>query len=126
MTNSRERTAVALTMRGLVLALPWLSMPALAGDDWLAFGGNAGGQQYSPLAQINTGNVAGLEVAWEYRTGELECQPALQLTSAKVQVNPVLLPAEARGYLAVCTPFGRVIALDLRSHPALAGAPGLE
>jgi len=30
----------------------------------------------------------------------------------KVQVNPILLPAAAGGHLMICTPFGRVVALD--------------
>lgn len=38
---------------------------------WPAYGGDAGGTRYSPLAQVTTANVADLEVAWTFRTGEL-------------------------------------------------------
>ncbi|MDA1373083.1 MAG: membrane-bound PQQ-dependent dehydrogenase, glucose/quinate/shikimate family [Proteobacteria bacterium] len=37
--------------------------------DWPSYGNTAGGSRYSPLDQINTDNVANLEVAWTYRTG---------------------------------------------------------
>ncbi|MCL4791081.1 MAG: pyrroloquinoline quinone-dependent dehydrogenase [Gammaproteobacteria bacterium] len=81
-------------------------------EQWLYYGGDAGGQKYSPLNQINAANVGQLEVAWQYSTGELARRPELQSKWAKVQVNPILLPAAAGGHLMICTPFGRVIALD--------------
>jgi membrane-bound PQQ-dependent dehydrogenase (glucose/quinate/shikimate family) len=37
--------------------------------DWPSYGNTAGGSRYSPIDQINTENVARLEVAWTYRTG---------------------------------------------------------
>ncbi|SEL69858.1 outer membrane protein assembly factor BamB family protein [Parapedobacter koreensis] len=57
------------------------------GADWPAYGGNNGGNRYSPLIQIDTGNVHRLEVAWTYHTGEnadpaergyeIQCQPII-------------------------------------------------
>jgi quinohemoprotein ethanol dehydrogenase len=37
-----------------------------AGRDWFAFGGTDDEQHYSPLDQINTGNVGQLGLAWSY------------------------------------------------------------
>jgi membrane-bound PQQ-dependent dehydrogenase (glucose/quinate/shikimate family) len=37
--------------------------------DWPSYGNTVGGSRYSPIDQINTENVADLEVAWTYRTG---------------------------------------------------------
>ena len=34
--------------------------------DWLTIGGNSMMQHYSPLNQINKGNVSSLGYAWEY------------------------------------------------------------
>jgi quinoprotein glucose dehydrogenase len=79
---------------------------------WSQYGGGFGGQQYSPLEQINVDNVGQLEVAWQYRTGELERRTERHNATAKVQVNPILLPDAAGGHLVICTPFNRVIALD--------------
>ncbi|MBV8210246.1 MAG: pyrroloquinoline quinone-dependent dehydrogenase [Burkholderiaceae bacterium] len=39
--------------------------------DWPAYGGDAGGSRYSPLAEITPANVGRLRVAWIFRTGEL-------------------------------------------------------
>ena len=85
---------------------------AASAEPWQHYGGDAGGQKFSALRQINAGNVAQLTVAWQYRTGELDRHPPLHTALAKVQVNPILLPAAAGGHLMICTPFGRVVALD--------------
>lgn len=41
-----------------------------AGEGWPAYGGDAGGTRYSSLTQLTPANVAQLEVAWTFRTGE--------------------------------------------------------
>lgn len=41
------------------------------GGEWLAYGGTQAAQRYSPLAQINAGNVGRLRRAWMARTGDL-------------------------------------------------------
>ena len=83
-----------------------------AAGEWRHYGGDAGGQKYSALRQITTGNVTSLKVAWQYRSGELGRQPRLQTAAAKVQATPILLPPAAGGHLVTCTPSGRVVALD--------------
>jgi quinoprotein glucose dehydrogenase len=88
------------------------SLQATAAEQWLYYGGDAGGMKFAPLDQINPANVGQLQVAWQYRTGENGRYPPAQVTFAKVQVNPILLPDDAGGHLVVCSPFGRVIALD--------------
>ena len=68
-------------------------------EDWPAVGNDAGGMRYSPLAQIDAGNVSRLEVAWVYHTGDagdgnettIECTPIvvegrMYLTTAKTKV----------------------------------------
>ncbi|QJX02088.1 hypothetical protein HML84_07915 [Alcanivorax sp. IO_7] len=42
-----------------------------APGDWPAYGGGNSAQRFSPLDGINRDNVAGLERAWTYRTGDL-------------------------------------------------------
>lgn len=56
-----------------------------AGADWPGYGGNKAGNRYSPLDQVNVGNVHRLSVAWMFDTGEngdadgrgheIQCQP---------------------------------------------------
>ena len=78
-----------------------------AAIEWPAYGRDAGGTRYSPAAEINRGNAAGLKVAWTYRTGEAELKgPAA--AKAAFEATPILVD----GTLYLSTPFNRVIALD--------------
>ena len=73
-------------------------LPKETATDWPTYGGQPGGSQYSSLAQINTGNVRRLELAWTYRTGEVtEWSPEVHGTN--YQVTPIL----ANRKLYLCT-----------------------
>lgn len=100
------------TLFGLLAALcgaAALARPA-AVDDGQLYTGDPGGRHYSPLAQINRDNVGSLEVAWVFRSGDVERHgDAMAATSA--QSTPILLPRNAGESLVFCTPFDRVIAL---------------
>jgi quinoprotein glucose dehydrogenase len=95
-------------MRILLIAL-WLlvAAPAAAQGDWPVYGGDAGGQRFSPLDQIDRTNVARLEVAWKIRTGDLDADPGPPGHMA-FQATPILVD----GLLVLPTPLGRVLALD--------------
>src|SRR5437868_5813183 len=99
----------------LMVALPCLaSSGALAqspdASDWGYYGGDAFGQRFSSLGEINRGNVSRLKVVWTYRTGELGAAftRAGKLT---FEATPVL----AFGLLYVETGTNIVIALDPES-----------
>jgi quinoprotein glucose dehydrogenase len=79
-------------------------------SDWGFYGGDALGQHFSSLDQINRGNVTHLAPAWTYRTGELgaEFASAGKLT---FEATPVL----AFGLLYLETATNIVIALDPES-----------
>ena len=79
----------------------------LAGAGWTHYGGDAGGMRYAELDQIDRGNVASLEVAWEFHSGDLSIAPKALRHSAQ-ETTPILV----RDKLVYCTPFNRVIALD--------------
>jgi quinoprotein glucose dehydrogenase len=72
--------------------------------EWTAYGHDALGSRYSPLDQITRENVARLQPAWTYRTGDTTHtrQPA------KFEATPLMVD----GTLYLSTPFGRIIALD--------------
>src|SRR5262245_30177353 len=76
-------------------------------NDWPDYGRDAGGSRYSPLAQINRGNVGQLKVAWTYRTGAGEGK-AVAARNATFESTPILVD----GLLYLTTPYNRVIALD--------------
>jgi quinoprotein glucose dehydrogenase len=97
-----------------VLVLTAFSQGALAqapvSSDWGYYGGDALGQHFSSLDQINRDNIARLAPAWTYRTGELGAgfASAGKLT---FEATPVL--AFGRLYLETAT--NVVIALDPES-----------
>jgi len=74
---------------------------------WPEYGADAGGSRYSPLDQLRPGNVAGLEVAWRIRTGDLDADPPPPAHMA-FQATPILVD----DLLVLPTPLGRVLALD--------------
>ncbi len=82
---------------GVLIAQPREPIPA--GHNWPCVGGDRGCMRYSSLDQITSGNVKQLDVAWVYRTGELdrprkktiECTPlvideVLYLTTGHLRV----------------------------------------
>lgn len=96
---------------GLLLLSLWSSGVAAQGEDWLYYGGDAGGTRYSTLTQINRENIGQLELAWSYRTGVAELPPEI-LNIAAFHATPLKLPARAGGHLVFCSPLNQVIALD--------------
>jgi quinoprotein glucose dehydrogenase len=69
--------------------------------DWLSFGGK-GGLHFSPLTQITPNNVGKLQVAWTYRTGDLD---------TRLEVNPL----KVGDSVYICTGANDVISLDAES-----------
>ncbi len=67
--------------------------------DWPLHGHDAGGTQFSPLKQINPGNVETLTRVWTYRHNE---------TARSFEVTPLVI----KGVMYFTTPSARVIALE--------------
>jgi quinoprotein glucose dehydrogenase len=69
--NSMVATALILCWPLSLLAAQSSGAAAAADNGWPAYGGDAGGTRYSPLAEITPANVAELRPAWIFRSGEL-------------------------------------------------------
>jgi quinoprotein glucose dehydrogenase len=74
--------------------------------DWSAYGRDAGGERFSPLDAIRRENVASLQVAWTFRTGDAYQPKDSRPTAFEAT------PLHVDGTLYLSTPVGRVIALD--------------
>jgi quinohemoprotein ethanol dehydrogenase len=70
-------------------------------DQWPTPGGDAEGSYYSPLKDINAGNVARLGFAWQYKLG----------THRGLEATPLVID----GVMYAVGNFGRVYALDAAS-----------
>lgn len=73
-----------------------------AGADWPAYGGTDSARRFSPLSQITAANVAGLERAWVYHTGDLP----------KHNYGAETTPLKVGDTLYLCTGMNVLIALD--------------
>jgi quinoprotein glucose dehydrogenase len=74
---------------------------------WDANGRDIQGSRYLPASEITRENVGRLEVAWTYRTGEMEERFATT-KAASFEATPLVVD----GTMYLGTPLGRVIALD--------------
>ena len=85
-------------------------------QDWPTYGGGSADDRFSPLTQINRGNVAQLKVAWTFDTGE----------PGGLQTNPLVIGRTLYGF----TPTQKIIALDGATGAKLwtfdTGTPGLQ
>jgi len=69
--------------------------------EWTVYGGGPDSIRYSALDRINRGNVARLEVAWTFDTGDA-------FPDSEMECNPIVV----NGLLYATTPKLRLIALD--------------
>src|SRR5215510_15858630 len=111
----RARAGGILTVIALVALGSWEAVrnSSVAADGakqesgWPAYGRDPGGSRYSPLSQINRGNVGQLKVAWTYGAGFADIKAA-SAKKAAFEATPILVD----GLLYLTTPYSRVIALD--------------
>lgn len=75
-------------------------------SDWTAYGGTNHALRYSTLNQINRSNVADLQRAWTYRTGDLPDE------KAKGKYSPETTPIKVGDRLYLCSAKNIMIALD--------------
>src|SRR5580658_6715553 len=75
-------------------------------NEWPVYGHDPGGQRFSRLSAINRQNVASLQVAWTYRSGDGYQPPRGNSTAFEAT------PLYVDGTLYLATPLGHVVALD--------------
>ncbi len=93
---------LAVIVAGALYAVKVAGGNGLPDRDWPAHGGDAGHRQHSPLKQITAANVARLQVAWTYRTGDA------REGRTQIQCNPIVV----RGTLYATSPQLKLLALD--------------
>jgi quinoprotein glucose dehydrogenase len=104
-TKPRAALPVPLLLMSIGCAAGASQSVPSAGSDWRAYLGNTASTHYSSLDQINKGNVAKLQVAWTYETGD----------KGEFQTNNLIVA----GVLYTASPSRNVIALDAATGKAL-------
>ena len=88
----------------------------LNSGQWANYGNDPGGMRYSPLKQINTGNVKNLKLAWTYRSGELKTYEGTNIgRKAAFEATPLMV----NGSLYFSTPTNRIISVDATTGKGL-------
>jgi quinoprotein glucose dehydrogenase len=93
--------AVTLVLVGAATA------PSALAQEWPHPGRDAGGTRHAPLTQIHRGNVARLEVAWTFDTGDWSDGKELPSRSS-FAATPLVID----GVLYIPSPMSRLFALD--------------
>ncbi len=102
---------VSLTALAACSTVHNISGPGIAGlqGDWPVYGGTNAANKYSPLTQINAGNVGDLEVAWEWISPDeeiLDGNP--DLAPGEFQATPIMV----EGVLYTSTAMSQVVAIN--------------
>jgi quinoprotein glucose dehydrogenase len=104
---------VALTLSACAQQIPGSSIdsiPTLARGEWPTYAGTYGSARYSPLEQINAGNVANLTIAWRWTS------PDHAVRAANVGIDPSVVhqgtPIMVNGVLYTSTSLSQVAAID--------------
>ena len=86
---------------------------------WPAYGATAGGTHFSRATQITPDNVAGLQPAWQHRSGDYRegrrRDEGFAVSQSSMQVTPIVIDDR----LYYCSPFNRVFALNAETGDEL-------
>ena len=102
--RSGEAAPGALPPVALAMGDPSLLQAAA---DWPAYGGTFAARRYSPLAQITPGNVAHLQRAWVFHTGDMP-----RTAAAAKQYGAETTPLKIGNTLYLCSARNIMIAVD--------------
>jgi quinoprotein glucose dehydrogenase len=102
---SSQSAVFACLVFGSSCAIAAIHRPDIhvAGADWAVYFGDANGSHYSTLAQITPANVAQLQPAWTFNTGDAEAN-----NRSQIQCNPLVID----GVLYGTSPQLKLFALD--------------
>lgn len=98
-----------VTAENVTAPVPGKGIYPDTGGDWADWGRTPAGTRYASASQITPDNVAGLKVAWTYRTGEIPAGGQ----------GHVVTPLQVGGVLYGCTHTSRVFALDAETGKEL-------
>ncbi len=92
---------------GLLCLGVWATPPTARMQEWPWYGGDAGGNRYSALSDINRDNVKSLKRAWEWKPGE-KAIAERGVRPGNFEATPLMID----GVLYLSTSYNRVAALD--------------
>ena len=82
--------------------------------EWLYYGGDQAGTKYSPLTDVNPGNVQRLQVAWQWKHFDAPIEQ-YKTFPGQFESTPLMID----GVLYVTTPYNNLAALDAETGKEL-------
>src|ERR1700733_7108296 len=82
--------------------------------EWLYYGGDPGNSKYSPLTDINRGNIQRLQIAWQWKHWETPL-PEYGTMPGFFENTPLMID----GVLYVTTPYNSIAAVDAETGKEL-------
>ena len=104
------RSLAAATLAATALLAVGTAVAAGPDQDWPVYGGDPGASKYSALVDINTTNVSGLKLAWQWQTHE-EPLKEYGTSPGLFEATPIVID----GVMYLSTPYNRVVALEAAS-----------
>src|SRR3974390_528451 len=115
MDRPRRRFLGAKSTLGLLTILMAFAAQTRAQQvEWPYYGGDQGGSRYSPLTDINAGNLGRLRVAWQWKHWETRLED-YGTTPGFFENTPLMID----GVLYVTTPYNSAAALDAETGKEL-------
>jgi quinoprotein glucose dehydrogenase len=103
-----RRTLLLIVTLGLAVAIVRAQQGSPRGE-WRYYGGDAASTKYSPLDQVNRGNVRNLQVAWRWKSPDNEIVKANPTSRpGSYQDTPIMV----NGVLYTETSLGTFVAID--------------
>ena len=106
-TTQNRKTSLGRVFCLMMLVVAW-TIPVAAQNgtengEWRYWGGDEGSTRYSPLDQIDAGNVADLEVAWRWKAANYGPTPDFIYRATPLYVNGTLytLAGQRRTVVAI-------------------------
>ena len=88
--NVRPAVPIVLFLAACGTAVPADHGVETTDVEWTHYGGDAGGSKYSPLDEIDRSNVAKLETAWRFQTGNYGPRPESRNETTPLLIGGVL------------------------------------
>lgn len=104
------RSAMWLVMMVYLLAMP--PQKSAPKGEWPNYAADKGSTKYSPLDQVDAGNVSKLKIAWTWEAPEVEMMKSIPALAASInEVTPLMV----KGVLYTSTVSSQVAAIDAAS-----------
>ncbi len=121
MLNRRTLVSLLLGSSLLLVSLSASGQYGSTDGEWHSYGGDSGSTKYTPLSEINADNFSQLQLAWRWRSIDVDLDLAAlvengaDISFGRMQATPLMID----GVLYIITALNQVAAIDAASGATL-------